>query len=78
MLLLAVYWGVYTRQMIIVVGKPELYCGMMWRGMAKREGGIYACPYALCVHKSCPECGACVRVVLYVEKCLCEVTGEKN
>ena len=28
--------------MIIVLDEPELYCGMAWRGMVKREGGVYA------------------------------------
>ena len=33
-------------------GKPELCC----RRHAKREGEVYARPYALRVRKSCPEC----------------------
>ena len=42
-----------TRQMIIIAGgEPEL-CR---RRHAKREGGVYAAPYALRVRKSCPEC----------------------
>ena len=44
----------HTRQMIIIAGgEPEL-CR---RRHAKREGGVYAAPYALRVRKpSCPEC----------------------
>ena len=38
--------------MIIAGGEPELCC----RQHAKREGGVYARPYALHVRKSCPEC----------------------
>ena len=45
---------------IIVGGEPELYYGMAQRGMAKQEGGVYACPYALHVRKSCPECSVYV------------------
>ena len=30
---------------------------MAWHGMAKREGGVCARPYALRMRKSCPECG---------------------
>ena len=42
-----------TRQMMIIAGgEPEL-CR---RRHAKREGGVYAPPYALRVRKSCPEC----------------------
>ena len=42
-----------TRQMMIIAGgEHELCC----RRHAKREGGVYAPPYALCVCKSCPEC----------------------
>ena len=43
---------------IIVGGEPELCCGMAGCGMAKWEGGVCACPYALrraqvlCVLKS--------------------------
>ena len=45
--------NIYTRQMMIIAGgKPELCC----RWHAKREGGVYGRPYALRVHKSCPEC----------------------
>ena len=44
--------GLYTRQMMIIAGgEPEL-CR---RRHAKREGGVYASPYALRVRKSCPE-----------------------
>ena len=40
----------YTRQMIIIAGgEPEL----CHRRHAKREGGVYAPPYALRVRKSC-------------------------
>ena len=49
---------------IIVGGEPELSCGMARRGMAKREGGVCARPYALRRHKSCPECGVHVSRVL--------------
>ena len=42
-----------TRQMMIIAGgEPEL----SRRRHAKREGGVYAPPYALRVCKSCPEC----------------------
>ena len=41
-----------TKMMIIAGGEPEL-CR---RRHAKREGGVYAPPYALRVRKSCPEC----------------------
>ena len=41
-----------TRQITIIAGgEPELCC----RRHAKREGGVYAPPYALRVRKSCPE-----------------------
>ena len=54
--------------MIIAGGEPELCCGMAGAARhAKREGGVYARPYALRVQKSCSECG--VHVMLYVEKC---------
>ena len=49
---------------------------MVRRGIAKRDGEVYACPYALRMCKSCPE-----YVVLYVEKCekgFVQVIGEKN
>ena len=54
----------------IIGGEPEL-CGMARQGMLSK-------PYALHVRKSCLECSARACVVLYVEKGLCEVTGEKN
>ena len=63
--------------MIITGGEPELLCGMAQH--AKREGGVYACQYALRVCKSCPKC--CVNVLCFmwrsVKKGLCEVTSEK-
>ena len=49
--------------MIIVGGEPELCCGMVRRGMAKRGGGVYACPYALRVCKSCLLCALCRKVL---------------
>ena len=65
-----------TRQMIIIVGgEPELF----HRRHAKREGGVYAPPYALRVRKSCPECSVHVLCLCRsVKKGLCEVTSEKN
>ena len=42
-----------TRQMMIIAGGEPKQCR---RQHAKREGGVYAPPYALHVRKSCPEC----------------------
>ena len=58
-----VYRRMTTRQMMIIAGgEPELCC----RRHTKREGGVYARPYALHVRKSCPECS--VHVL-----CLCRI-----
>ena len=55
---------------IIVGGEPELCCSMARH--AKQEGGVIARPYAFRVQNAVCTCCA------YLEKDLCEVTGEKN
>ena len=60
---------------IIAGGEPEL----CHRRHAKREGGVYAPPYALRVRKSCPECSVHVLCLCRsVKRGLCEIPGEKN
>ena len=68
--------SIKTRQMIIIAGgEPEL----CHRRHAKREGGVYAPPYALRVRKSCPECSVHVLCLCRsVKRGLCEIPGEKN
>ena len=70
------FLGSLTRQMIIIAGgEPEL----CHRRHAKREGGVYAPPYALRVRKSCPECSVHVLCLCRsVKRGLCEIPGEKN
>ena len=71
--------AIYTRQMMIIAGgKPELCCGMARHGMlSERVGSMHA---HICMHYMCASLiqNAVWTCCAYVERVLCEVTGEKN